>query len=361
MSGPIYWVLLSMVPGIGPARFKRLIESFGGAETAWHADARELALAGLDPRAVEQLVHLRRRLDPEAEQRRLERLRIRVITLDDADYPALLREIADPPPVLYLQGELRPGDERAVGVVGTRRASAYGRQVVEHVVGDLARMGVTIVSGLARGIDACAHRVTLEAGGRTLAVLGNGLDQVYPPEHARLAAQVREQGALVTEFPLGMRPDAINFPRRNRIISGLSLGVLVVEAGRTSGALITADFAAEQGRDVFAVPGSIFSPGSVGTNQLIRDGARPVVEARDILEELDLGLVSGQPTAREFEPADPTEARILRVLGAEPVHIDAIGRASGLPMGELASTLTMLELKGLVRQVGAMSYVRGRG
>ncbi|MBI4493904.1 MAG: DNA-protecting protein DprA [Chloroflexi bacterium] len=349
-----------MVPGIGPARFKRLVETFGSAEAAWRADARALGLAGLEQKAAAQLVRLRGRLDPQAERRRLERLGIRVFTLEDPAYPPPLREIADPPPVLYLQGELAATDEWAVAVVGTRRATAYGRQAAERLVGELARAGVTIVSGLARGIDACAHRAALEAGGRTIAVLGNGLDQVYPPEHAALSAQVRAQGALVSEFPPGVPPDAANFPRRNRIISGLAVGTLVVEAALASGALITADFALEQGRDVYAVPGSIFSPASQGTNQLIKDGAKVVVDARDILEELNLTVVAQQQAAREVLPANETEARLMDLLGAEPVHIDELGRAARLPVGELASTLTMMELKGMVRQVGGMNYVRGR-
>lgn len=360
MSSPIYWVLLSMVPGIGPAKFKRLVDTYGSAEAAWRADARSLGMAGLDVKAAAQLVALRARLDPEAELLRLERLGIRALTLEDEAYPAPLREIADPPPVLYLQGELTPADQWSVAVVGTRRATVYGRQVVERLVGELARAGVTIVSGLARGIDAVAHRTALEAGGRTVAVLGNGVDQVYPPEHARLAAQIRTQGALVSEFPPGVPPDAANFPRRNRIISGLTVGTLVVEAGQSSGALITADFAAEQGRDVYAVPGSIFSPASQGTHQLLRDGAKLIVEARDILEELNLTIVAQQQAAREALPASATEALLMGLLGAEPLHIDELGRAAGLAMNELASTLTMMELKGMVRQVGGMSYIRGR-
>ena len=349
-----------MVPGIGPVRFRRLIETFGTAEAAWRADPRQLSLAGLDAKAAAQMARLRERLDAEREARRLERLGIRVLTLEDADYPALLRHIADPPPVLYLQGQLTPADERAIAVVGTRRATSYGRQVVERLVGELARCGVTIISGLARGIDAAAHRVTLEAGGRTVAVLGNGLDQVYPPEHHRLAAQIREQGALVSEFPPGVPPDAVNFPRRNRIIAGLTVGTLVVEAGLASGALITADFALEQGRDVYTVPGSIFSPNSQGTNQLIRDGAKVVLEARDILEELNLTMVAHQQAARAALPTSETEARLVSLLGAEPLHIDDLGRAAGMAMGDLTSALTMMELKGLVRQVAPMTYVKGR-
>jgi DNA processing protein len=283
---------------------------------------------------------------------------VRVITLDDAGYPDHLREIADPPPVLYVKGELLSADRWAVAVVGTRRVTAYGRQVVERLVPEMARAGVTIVSGLARGTDALAHRVALEAGGRTLAVLGSGLDRIYPTEHAGLAREIVGRGALLSEFPLGTPPDALNFPRRNRIISGLAMGTLVVEAGETSGALITADLALEQGRDVFAVPGSILSPASEGPNRLIKEGAKPVTCAQDILEELNLTAVAQHEAVREALPENETEATLLRLLSSEPLHVDELGRSSALPVAQVSSALTMMELKGLVRQVGGMNYVR---
>jgi len=252
-----------------------------------------------------------------------------------------------------------PGDRWAVAVVGTRRVTAYGRQVVERLVPELSRAGVTIVSGLARGIDGVAHRVALASGGRTLAVLGSGLDRMYPTEHAALAREIVGQGAVLSEFPLGTPPDALNFPRRNRIISGLAMGTLVVEAGSTSGALITADFALEQGRDVFAVPGSILSPASDGPNRLIKEGAKPVTCAQDILEELNLTAVAQHEAVREALPENDTETALLRLLSQEPLHVDELGRTAALPVAEVSSALTMLELKGLVRQVGGMNYVRG--
>ena len=354
-----YWVLLSKVAGIGPARFGRLLERFGSAEAAWLAPALELAQLGLEPRAVRSLLDLRGKLDPESEWRRLEQLGVSVLTLDDPSYPPRLREIPDPPPVLFVSGALTVADEWAVAVVGTRRATPYGRQVVERVVGEVARAGVTIVSGLARGIDTFAHRAALAAGGRTIAVLGSGLDRLYPDENRGLAAELKERGAIVTEFPLGTPPDAVNFPRRNRIVSGLSIGTLVVEADFKSGAMITANAAAEQGRDVFAVPGSILNPSSAGPNQLIKEGAKVVTSADDILEELHLTAVVEQRTARELLPSDPTEAAILARLSHEPTHVDELARAAGLPMAVVSSTLTMLELKGLARQLGGMLYVRG--
>lgn len=360
MDDRLYWVLLNMVPGVGPAKFKRLVDAFGDAETAWKASARDLAMAGLERKAIEGLQRLRATVDPAAERRRLDRMGIKVLTLLDDAYPSPLRDISDPPPVLYVMGDLQPSDAWAVAVVGTRRATGYGRQVVDRLVAPLARAGVTIVSGLAKGIDTYAHQAALAAGGRTIAVLGSGLDQVYPPENTRLAAEVARKGALITEFPLGMRPDALNFPRRNRIISGLCMGTLVVEAGHQSGALITADFALEQGREVFAVPGNITSPSSQGTNQLIKDGAKLVTEAQDILEELSMTAVAHYQLAQEVLPDNEVEARLMQFISGEPIHIDELGRRAELPSALVSSTLTMLELKGMVRQVSALSYVRSR-
>jgi DNA processing protein len=354
----IYWVLLTMVKQIGPARFNMLIERFGSAEAAWNASMLEVAAAGLERRAVESLGKLKATVDPDAEWQRLQRAGVSIVILDDPAYPSALREIADPPPVLYVRGELAPADDWAIAVVGTRRATVYGRQATERVVGDVARAGVTIVSGLARGIDTHAHRAALSVGGRTIAVLGSGLDRLYPEENRALAEQIAASGAILSEFPLGTPPDAINFPRRNRIVSGLARATLVVEADLKSGAMITATQAAEQGRDVFAVPGSIFSPLSAGPHQLIREGARVVAEASDILEELHLTAVVEERAAREALPADPTEAALLQLLSDEPTHVDDLTRSAGIPSATVAATLTILELKGLARQLGAMQYVR---
>ncbi|MBX5489513.1 MAG: DNA-protecting protein DprA [Chloroflexi bacterium] len=354
-----YWLALTRAVGIGPARFQRLLQHFGSAEAAWRASAAALAAAGLDARVVRQLLALREAVAPIGEEARLAAVGVRALTLADAGYPAALREIADPPPVLFLRGELLPADEWAVAIVGTRRATAYGRQVAETLATALARAGITVVSGLARGIDACAHRAALAAGGRTLAVLGHGLDTIYPPEHQGLAREVAASGALISEFPLGTRPDAPNFPRRNRILAGLARAVVVVEAGRSSGALITAELALEQGRDVYAVPGSIFSPASQGTNALLKDGARPLLDARDLLEDLHFTLVAEQQASRATLPADPTESALLAALDREPRHVDEVARTTGLPIETVSSTLVMMELKGLVRQAGPLSYVRG--
>jgi DNA processing protein len=237
----------------------------------------------------------------------------------------------------------------------------YGRQVAEEMARGLASNRVTVVSGLARGVDAIAHRAALDAGGRTVGVLACGLDLVYPPEHKRLAAQIIERGALISDYAIGTQPRSEFFPRRNRILSGISLGVLAVEGDVKSGALITARQALEQNREVFAVPGSIYSPNSRGTNKLIRDGeAKLTLDVQDVLAELNLTMAAHQIEMSELLPADDTESALLRHLGAEPTHIDDVRRESGLPIATVTSTLAMLELKGLVRQVGRMNYVRTR-
>jgi DNA processing protein len=325
-----------------------LLEAFGTAEEAWKASPAAWQAAGLDTRTNASLEQQRRRIAPEAELERLLRLRVGVLRLVDAEYPRLLREISQPPPLLYIRGQLTTEDEWALAVVGTRRVSAYGRQVTERLAGELAAQRITVISGLARGIDTFAHAAALEASGRTIAVLGCGPDLVYPPDNAKLAARILEQGALVTEFPPGTQPEAGNFPARNRLISGLSLGVLVTEAPEQSGALITTRFAAEQGRDVFAVPGNITNRGSIGANRLIQDGAKPVLTTDDILTELNLHMVPQQMELREVLPENDLEAQLLALLGAtgDPQHIDDLCRASSLPVAQVSGALVMMELKG---------------
>lgn len=285
---------------------------------------------------------------------------IQVLTWEDEAYPARLKEIDQPPPILYLRGELTMEDSWAVAVVGTRRVTAYGRQVTEELASYLAQNGVTVVSGLARGVDAIAHQAALKAGGRTLAVMGNGVDRIYPPEHRALAEQILASGALLSDYAPGTPPEGANFPPRNRLISGLSLAVVVVEAGETSGALITAQFAVDQGREVFAVPGNILAPQSKGTNRLIQQGAHPLLSARDVLEALNLTRVSEQRLVRKVLPADSVEAQVLNVLAHEPLHVDEIRNQTGLPIERVSATLVMMELKGMVRQVGGMNYVAVR-
>jgi len=355
-----YWIGFNIVSGIGPARLRRLQAHFGDLEQAWHASVPSLMQAGLDEKTAERLVERRSHLSLGREMEKLAKHNVIVITWDDPAYPARLKEIYAPPPVLYVRGSIKIEDEWAVGVVGTRRATVYGREVTERIAADLARHKITVVSGMAKGIDAVAHRACLHAGGRTIAVLGCGVDVVYPPENLRLSQEIIAHGALVSDYPLGTKPDASNFPPRNRIISGLSLGVLVTEAGESSGAHITVNFALEQNREVFAVPGSILSPLSRGPNRWIQQGAKLVMTCQDILEELHLTQASQQLEMKELIPTNDIEAGLLKHLSAEPMHIDEVRRESGLPIAVVSSTLAMMELKGLVRQVGGMNYVLAR-
>ena len=352
-----YWVAFSRIPGIGRVKLSQLREYFSTLEQAWKAPGGELKKAGLDSKSADSIMHLRTKISPDAEIDNLRHYKVRALTCDSPDYPPRLKEIYDYPPVLYIRGNLLPEDESCLAVVGTRRATIYGKQVTEEIVAELVRNRITIVSGLARGIDSIAHRTTLESGGRTLAVFGCGLDIIYPPENTKLARDIVEHGALISEYPLGIRPKADNFPRRNRIMSGMSLGVLVIEAGETSGALITAHQAVEQNRDVFAVPGSILSPASRGTNHLIQEGAKLVRNAVDILEELNLTIVAQQLEMKDLLPTDEAESLLLKQLSSEPTHIDEVCRACRLTMPQVSSTLAMMEHKGMVKQVGSMSYV----
>lgn len=357
------WIALSSVSGIGPATFRALLDYFDHDVTAaWQADRKTLAQAGMNTRTIDHLVKLRSSTTPAAELERLQKLRVRVMTWQDPAYPPLLREIPDAPPVLYAYGKLTEADRFALAVVGTRNSSTYGQQVTERMVTELAKGQVTIVSGMALGIDTIAHTAALDAGGRTIAVVASGLDIVYPPTNRALAHRIVEsgQGAILSEYPLGVRPDGGNFPARNRIISGLSMGVLVVEAPPRSGALITVEHALRQGREVFAVPGSILSSRSAGTNKLIQEGARPVMEVKDIIESLNLFMIPQHIEMQEVLPENEEERQLLALLGHEPSHIDDLIRASDLPAMTVSATLTMMELKGLVRQSGAAQFVLAR-
>jgi len=355
-----YWLGFSLVKGIGPARVRALLDAFGDIGVAWNANAQELRQMGLGQQLTETLIETRGRLDLEAELERIDRGGFGLLTWEDPAYPERLLEIDSPPPVLYVRGGIQYEDRWAAAIVGTRKPTGYGKDVACEVASALARNGVTVVSGLARGVDSLAHRAALEAGGRTLAVLGSGVDYIYPPEHARLAEMIAESGAVVSDYPLGTRPEPGNFPPRNRIISGLALVVVIVEAGESSGALITAEFAADQGREVFAVPGSIYSAASRGTNRLIQTGARPLLTADEVLEALNLDVLARQESVSEALPEDETERQLLQALTGEPLHVDELGALCGLPVARVSASLAMLELKGRVRQVGGMHYIRAR-
>jgi len=370
------WIALNMTPGVGPRSAARLLERFGSAEAVFGALRSELERLRLRPETVESIVLRDRHAEAERE---IERLRevcgADVLVLDDGTYPALLRETPDPPVTLYVRGAWAECLEApCVALVGSRRCSTYGQNVTLMLARELASRGVTIVSGLARGVDAAAHRGALEAGGRTVGVLGTGIDQVYPRDHLRLAEEMLTRGgALVTQFPLGTPPAPENFPYRNRIISGLSLGVVVVEASELSGSLITARLALEQGREVYAVPGNVTSRNSIGTNYLIKSaGAKLVQSWQDVASELPpevaARLLPPEPArkgrTRAAEPALPSdlsdgERALLRLLTPdEPAHIDALSERSGLPVSELAGLLLGLEMRELVRQLPGKCFAR---
>lgn len=355
-----YCIGFTRIPGIGKSRLALLKTHFDSLSNAWHAARTDLIAAGLDEKTANAIAEFRQSFSPDDELQRLDKYNIKVLTVESPDYPTLLKEIEDYPPILYVRGELKSTDSASIAVVGTRRATAYGRQVTEELVTNMAANGLTIVSGLAKGIDTIAHMSAIEAKGRTIAVFASGLDIVYPPENLKLARDIIQNGALVSEFPLGVKPKAENFPRRNRILSGLSRGVIVIESGETGGALITADFALEQNREVFAVPGNIFSAMSRGTNKLIQQGAKLIRSHLDVFEELNLSANPKQLEMTNIIARGGIESVILEQISNEPIHIDEISRRTGLSTAEVASNLTFMELSGLVRYLGGMNYISSK-
>ena len=353
-----YWLWWNRVPGIGSARFFRLLEEFGSMKEAWHKPAGELkALIG--EKVYGNLQEISNSWDPEAELKKVATHQFKIYCFPDPDYPPMLKKIPDPPSVLYAAGSFKYGDDIAVAIVGTRNPTPMGANNARDLATQLSYQGLTIISGLARGIDSEAHRGAIAANGRTVAVLGCGLDIAYPPENEALMQRVAEHGAVISEFPLETEPFAKNFPARNRIISGLSLGVVVVEATSDSGSLITAGFALEQGREVFAVPGNVGCDVSKGPHMLIRQGAKLVEDCQDILNELAIPQLSAGEisTARE-EILDPLEQKVISVMSREPLHIDQILRKSGLASAEVNSVLLQLELREVVKRFPGQLYLR---
>ena len=364
------WIALNMVPGIGPLTFNALLARFGSALGALAASDGDLgSVHGIGPKVIRSLRTHAKEAAAKREEGRARDLGVEILTGLDFRYPTLLSQIASKPPVLYVKGGLRKEDEASVAIVGARRSSAYGREVAGRLAAELARCGLTIVSGMALGIDTAVHCGALGAGGRTVAVWGSGLDIPYPPQNRKLAEEIPRSGAILSEFPLGSAPVPGNFPRRNRIISGISLGVVVVEADERSGALITANFASDQGREVFAVPGSIYLQGSKGCHRLIQMGAKLVERAEDVLEELRLGeRLSGRggPAAesggeKNGKPAlEREEAIIYGILSDQPLHIDEVITKCGIPAGKVASVLMSLEIKGYCRQERGKRFQRAK-
>jgi len=358
-----YWVALNYFSKFGPARFKKLIKYFPDLKNAFRAPLPELVEAGIEPDIAEEFLAARTEIDPDKIMGILDKEDIKIITIDNKQYPNLLKEIYNPPPLLYFRGQLSAQDEFALAVVGTRKYSSYGKQLTEHIVKDLARNNLTIVSGLAHGIDTLAHLACLEVNGHTIAVLGSGLDRqsIYPSTNRYLVDKIINSGGnIISEFPPGTPPLRHHFPQRNRIISGLTLGTLVIEAGEKSGALITANHALEQNREVFAVPGNIYSSSSEGPNKLIKMGARAITSAEDIIEALNLTQATSFIDSKKIIPDSEEEKIIIGFLSHEPVHIDELVRLSGLDTSIINSTLTIMEMKGMVRNLGGMQYILAR-
>lgn len=348
-----FWLALRMVRGVGNVTYRELLTRFGSPEAILRATSTELREAGVHTEVARAITAFDQWRTVETELRKISHTGVRLITRLDAEYPENLTHLHDPPPFLYVRGSLIPEDRLAIAIVGSRFASAYGRGVARDLARGLTDKGVTVVSGLARGVDVEAHRATLEAKGRTLAVLGSGVDVIYPSEHRSLAADIPSQGAVISEFPLGSKPDAVHFPYRNRVISGLTLGTVVVEAAENSGSLITARFALEQNREVFAVPGVITSVRSRGPHRLIKDGAKLVENVDDILQEIAPSLIrtSTAPTTEPQPPLEPHEALLIRQFEHDPLHVDLLIAKSGLTPARVLEVLLGLELKGLVTQL----------
>ncbi len=363
------WLMLTAVPGVGLHRIQALLRRFGTPKYVLNAGLGELlSVPGMGPRLAQSIATHRDEAFVVRQLKLIERHAVVVLTCQDEGYPQALREIYDPPAMLFTRGGFLPEDIRALGIVGTRRISSYGRTVTERIGGALSAEGTSIISGLARGVDTAAHKRALSSGGRTIAVLGSGLDVPYPPENRELMEDVCDSGVVVSEYPMGTQPDAVNFPQRNRIISGISKGVLVVEAGESSGALITARYALEQNREVFAVPGSIISSASLGTNKLIQDGVAKLVQCYDdiAVEIPDFADSPSAPdTGREPVPVlnqlTGESARLYGLLAGSPVHVDRLSTSMGLSSSSILGILLGLELQGLVTQLPGMLFSRPTG
>ena len=357
-----YWLGLHLIPSFGLAKLSRLLACFDSAEELWLEPEASLMRLDLPLNLLRLFCQARRQIDLAREMDKVAYAGAKLVTLEDDAYPQLLRSLTDRPPLLYLRGKLTAQNEKCLAVVGTRKASKYGRDVAYQLSYQMAQQDITIVSGLAHGIDASAHRGALKAGGRTIAVVATGIDRTYPREHEDLAAEIAISGAIISEMPIGTAPLGKNFPQRNRIISGMSLGVMVAEAPAKNGAMNTVKHALDQGREVFAVPHNIFSKSGRGCNILLQEGAKLVADVEDILDELKVSHLTTQTRmqAEEIVPADDKENAVFQLLGADPVHVDIIVRQTDLPTAMVTSALTMLELKGLAESAGPMQYCRAR-
>lgn len=362
MEDKKYWIALNQFSKFGPVRFKKIIKHFNDPKTAFEANISDFKNAGIEENISQEFISMRSQINPDQLLENIKKENIKIITILDEGYPDLLKEIYNPPALLYYKGEMVK-EEFTFAVVGTRKYTGYGQQVVNDFVRKLALNNLTIVSGMALGIDTIAHSVTLESKGRTIACLGTGIDKqsIYPVANKYLAEKiVAEEGCVLSEFPLGTPPLRHHFPQRNRIISGLSLGTLVVEAGEKSGALITAYIALEQNREIFAVPGNIYSEFSKGPNKLIKLGAKTITEAEEIIEALNLTKATENIKAKEIIGETKEEKIIVPHLNQEPIHVDELIRLTKLDTSTINSTLTIMEMKGMVKNLGGMQYVLAR-
>lgn len=355
-----YWNAFNLIKEVGPIKLKKVIDYFPTLRQAYRANEKEFEVAGLDKKTIDSILISRQEIDIEKEFSKLENEGIEIITIKDDSYPPLLKEIYAYPPILYARGNLFEAikDKICLGVIGTRNHSLYGKQAALEITESLSKLGITIVSGLARGIDTIAHQTCIKNKCHTVAVLGSGIDErsIYPSFNRELAREISQQSAVISEYPIGTLPLKQNFPARNRIVSGLCHGVLVIEAPEKSGALITAKYALDQNREVFAIPGPINSPASYGTNNLIKLGAKLVSDVKDIIEELNLSLEPVPDIVNNTGDNDG-ENNILKFLSREPMHIDTLIKNSNLKASDASATLTILEIKGKIRNLGGMNYV----
>ncbi len=362
-----YLNALNTISGVGAQKLRKLMLFFGSAEAAWSANLEPLLQSGIGEKLAERIFEERKHTHPDREWENMEKENIQLLEWNSPNYPALLKESSHPPYLIYVKSSLEVASidfsdlitSPMVAIVGARKNTAYGALAAQNLARDLGASGITVVSGMAFGIDSWAHRGTLDAGGRTIAVLGNNLDEknIYPKSNLNLAREITASGALLSECPLGTVASPMTFPARNRIVAGLTLGTIVVEAGEKSGALLTAQMALENNREVFAVPGSIFSESSFGTHQLIRSGAKVVTGVKDILEELGLEKSGKQKISSPKIPTNEAEGKLLKILSSTPLHIDNISKLVKLQTAFTSSALAMMELKGWVKNVGGQNYI----
>lgn len=354
-----YFNALNKISGVGPQKIKILINYFGESENIWKAGLESLKKSGIGEKLAEKIFLEKNNIDPDWEFQKLEKENIQLLILGNSNYPTLLKEISNPPYILYKKGEIDLNASPMIAIVGSRKYSAYGSQIARNIAKDLTNAGIVVVSGMAFGIDTFAHRGALENSGKTIAVLGNSLDDknIYPRNNFNLSREIINNGALISEYPPETSAGPLTFPARNRIIAGLTLGTLVVEAGEKSGALITAHMALEYNREIFSVPGSIFSPSSIGTNNLIKSGAKVVTGVKDILEELDLSEKSKETKIIPKNPSSKEEEILLKILSSDPLHIDNISKIAKLQTATCASTLSMMEIKGWAKNIGGQNYI----